>query len=74
VAIALVAVSAGHPAGNTDGRTATAAEGTSVYQTGHVDRQVDEIRALVQPGGSGGPLLSPSGTVDGRVQDVDWKL
>ena len=47
------------------------AAGTSIYQTGHVDRQVDEIRALVQPGGSGGPLLSPSGTVDGMVQDVD---
>ena len=46
------------------------AEGTSIYQAGHVDRQVYEIRAL-QPGDSGGPLLSPSGTVDGMVQDVD---
>jgi S1-C subfamily serine protease len=45
------------------------AEGTSIYQTGHVDRQVYEIRAL-QPGDSGGPLLSPSGTVDGVVQEV----
>jgi S1-C subfamily serine protease len=46
------------------------AEGTSIYQTGHVDRQVYEIRAL-QAGDSGGPLLSPSGTVDGMVQDVN---
>ena len=46
------------------------AEGTSIYQTGRVDRQVYEIRAF-QPGDSGGPLLSPSGTVDGMVQDVD---
>ena len=46
------------------------AEGTSIYQTGHVDRQVYEIRAP-QPGDSGGPLLSPSGTVDGVVQEVE---
>jgi S1-C subfamily serine protease len=44
------------------------AEGTSIYQTGHVDRQVYEIRALL-PGDAGGPLLSPSGTVDGVVQE-----
>jgi S1-C subfamily serine protease len=47
------------------------AEGTSIYQTGHVGRQVYEIRALVQPGDSGGPLLSPSGTVDGVLQAVE---
>jgi S1-C subfamily serine protease len=47
------------------------AEGTNIYQAGHVDRQVYEIRALVQPGDSGGPLLSPSGTVDGMVQQVN---
>ena len=47
------------------------AEGTSIYQAGHVDRQVYEIRAAVQPGNSGGPLLSPSGTVDGVVQEVE---
>jgi hypothetical protein len=46
------------------------AEGTNIYQTGHVDRQVYEIRAAVQPGDSGGPLLSPSGTVDGVVVSV----
>ena len=44
------------------------AEGTSIYRTGYVDRQVYEIRAL-EPGDSGGPLLSPSGTVDGVVQE-----
>jgi S1-C subfamily serine protease len=32
-----------------------------------VDRQIFEIRALVRPGNSGGPLLSPSGTVYGVV-------
>lgn len=47
------------------------AEGTSIYQAGHVDRQVYEIRAVVQPGDSGGPLLSSSGTVDGMVQQVE---
>src|ERR1035438_1619124 len=46
------------------------AEGTHIYQAGHVDRQVYEIRALV-PGDSGGPLLSPSGTVDGVLPAVE---
>jgi S1-C subfamily serine protease len=46
------------------------AEGTNIYQTGHVGRQVYQIRALV-PGDSGGPLLSPSGTVDGVLQAVE---
>ena len=45
------------------------AEGTSIYEAGQVDREVYEIRAVVQPGDSGGPLLSPSGTVDGMVQE-----
>ena len=43
------------------------AVGPDIYQTGTVDRQIFEIRALVQPGNSGGPLLSPSGTVYGVV-------
>jgi S1-C subfamily serine protease len=47
------------------------AEGTNIYQAGHVDRQLYEIRAAVQPGDSGGPLLSPSGTVDGVLQAVE---
>jgi S1-C subfamily serine protease len=43
------------------------AEGPDIYQTGQVDRQIYEIRSVVQPGNSGGPLLSPSGTVYGVV-------
>jgi S1-C subfamily serine protease len=43
------------------------AQGANIYQTSMVTRQVYEIRALVQPGNSGGPLLSPQGTVDGVV-------
>jgi S1-C subfamily serine protease len=43
------------------------AVGPDIYQTGQVDRQIFEIKALVQPGNSGGPLLSPSGTVYGVV-------
>jgi S1-C subfamily serine protease len=41
--------------------------GPDIYQTGQVDRQIYEIRASVEPGNSGGPLLSPSGKVDGVV-------
>jgi S1-C subfamily serine protease len=43
------------------------AVGPDIYQTGQVNRQIYEIRALVQPGNSGGPLLSPSGSVYGVV-------
>ena len=43
------------------------AVGPDIYQTGTVDRQIFEIRAVVQPGNSGGPLLSPNGTVYGVV-------
>jgi S1-C subfamily serine protease len=43
------------------------AVGPDIYQTGQVDRQIFEIRALVQPGNSGGPLLSPAGSVYGVV-------
>jgi S1-C subfamily serine protease len=43
------------------------AVGPDIYQTGQVDRQIFEIRAKVQPGNSGGPLLSPSGQVYGVV-------
>ncbi|HEY6493192.1 MAG TPA: MarP family serine protease [Trebonia sp.] len=43
------------------------AVGPDIYQTGQVDRQIFEIRATVRPGNSGGPLLSPSGTVYGVV-------
>jgi S1-C subfamily serine protease len=43
------------------------AVGPDIYQTGTVHRQIFEVRAVVQPGNSGGPLLSPSGTVYGVV-------
>jgi S1-C subfamily serine protease len=43
------------------------AVGPDIYQTGTVQRQIFEIRAVVEPGNSGGPLLSPSGTVYGMV-------
>jgi S1-C subfamily serine protease len=41
--------------------------GPDIYQTGQVNRQIFEIRAKVEPGNSGGPLLSPSGSVYGVV-------
>jgi S1-C subfamily serine protease len=43
------------------------AVGPDIYQTGEVNRQIFEIRAVVEPGNSGGPLLSPQGTVYGVV-------
>jgi S1-C subfamily serine protease len=43
------------------------AVGPDIYQTGTVDRQIFEIRAKVEPGNSGGPLLSPAGRVYGVV-------
>jgi S1-C subfamily serine protease len=43
------------------------AVGPDIYQTGQVTREIFEIRANVEPGNSGGPLLSPSGTVYGVV-------
>lgn len=43
------------------------AVGPNIYQTTTVNRQIYEIRALVQEGNSGGPLLSPAGQVDGVV-------
>jgi S1-C subfamily serine protease len=43
------------------------AVGPNIYQTTTVNRQIYEIRALVEEGNSGGPLLSPSGQVDGVV-------
>src|SRR5579863_2594684 len=43
------------------------AVGPDIYQTGTVSRQIYEISADVEPGNSGGPLLSPSGAVYGVV-------
>ena len=43
------------------------AQGPNIYQTSKVTRQIYEIRAVVESGNSGGPLLRPTGTVDGVV-------
>jgi S1-C subfamily serine protease len=68
------AVVAGYPLDSTSLRTVPAriggiqnAQGPNIYQTSTVTRQIYEIRALVESGNSGGPLLSPQGTVDGVV-------
>ena len=42
-------------------------QGLNIYQDSTVTRQIYEIRAVVKSGNSGGPLLSPAGTVDGVV-------
>ncbi|WP_283139754.1 MarP family serine protease [Rhizohabitans arisaemae] len=41
--------------------------GPNIYQRGKNNREVYAIRGLVQPGNSGGPLLSPTGKVYGVV-------
>jgi len=41
-----------------------------IYSSGQVDTQVYQIRGVVEPGNSGGPMLSPAGTVDGVVLGV----
>jgi S1-C subfamily serine protease len=46
---------------------AESAIGPNIYQTAQVKRQIYPIRALVRPGNSGGPLLSPGGQVYGVV-------
>jgi S1-C subfamily serine protease len=38
-----------------------------IYQSAQVTRNIYAIRADVRPGNSGGPLLTPQGTVDGVV-------
>lgn len=43
------------------------AQGPDIYQTGTVNRQIYELKGTVQPGNSGGPLLSPNGTVYGVI-------
>lgn len=48
------------------GRSETA-YGPNIYQTSFVHRQIYPIRAQIQPGNSGGPLLSASGQVYGVV-------
>jgi S1-C subfamily serine protease len=68
------AVVAGYPLDATDLRLVPAriggvqnAQGPNIYETSTVTRQIYEIRAVVKSGNSGGPLLSPQGTVDGVV-------
>ncbi|HEY2286611.1 MAG TPA: MarP family serine protease [Streptosporangiaceae bacterium] len=46
---------------------AESAIGPNIYQNSQVRRQIYPIRALVQPGNSGGPLLAPDGQVYGVV-------
>jgi S1-C subfamily serine protease len=41
------------------------ANAPDIYQAHTVTRQIYSVRALVQEGNSGGPLLAPSGQVDG---------
>jgi len=43
------------------------AQGPNIYQTSTVTRQIYEIRAVVESGNSGGPLLSANGAVYGVV-------
>jgi len=43
------------------------AESPDIYGSGQVGRQIYQIRGVVRLGDSGGPLLSPGGTVDGVV-------
>ena len=44
-----------------------AANAPDIYQAHIVKRQIYSVRALVQPGNSGGPLLAPDGQVYGVV-------
>lgn len=41
--------------------------GPNIYRSRQVTREVYTLRGRVRPGNSGGPLLSPQGTVDGVV-------
>jgi S1-C subfamily serine protease len=43
------------------------AQAPDIYQSKEVTRQIYSIRADVEPGNSGGPLLAPNGGVDGVV-------
>lgn len=41
--------------------------GRNIYDAGLVHRQIYELQAVVRPGNSGGPLITPGGTVIGIV-------
>jgi S1-C subfamily serine protease len=43
------------------------ANSPDIYQAHTVTRDIYAVRAVVRPGNSGGPLLAPSGAVDGMV-------
>jgi S1-C subfamily serine protease len=43
------------------------AVGRNIYDSGLISRQIYEIQAVVRPGNSGGPLITPNGTVVGVV-------
>jgi len=43
------------------------ANSPDIYQTANVTRQIYSVRAQVEPGNSGGPLLAPGGRVYGVV-------
>lgn len=48
-------------------RDRESAYGADIYGSGKVTRDIYAVRSVVRPGNSGGPLLSPSGTVLGVV-------
>ena len=48
-------------------RSTINARGKDIYGANDVIRQIYSLRSIVRPGDSGGPLLSPSGDVDGVV-------
>jgi S1-C subfamily serine protease len=43
------------------------AVGRNIYDEGLITRQIYELQAVVRPGNSGGPLITPNGTVVGIV-------
>ena len=43
------------------------ATGRDIYNKGVIDRTIIELRAAIQPGDSGGPLILPDGTIGGIV-------
>ena len=67
------AVVAGFPGGGRLSATAArvrgtiTARGSDIYGHGTVTREVYSVRGTIRPGNSGGPLLSPTGRVDGVV-------
>ncbi|HVT69909.1 MAG TPA: MarP family serine protease [Trebonia sp.] len=67
------AVVAGYPEDRSFTQAAARIDGTQdavgpdIYQTGQVSRQIFQVTAKVEPGNSGGPLLSSSGEVYGVV-------